>query len=509
MITNTGKEIIAKYLMGVAPAYASYIAVGCGAKPRPNISSLSAASSSTSIGITTVTVSNTAGLWVGAKVSKVSGTGTLQNNTIVTAINTNSTQFTISPNPTVELSSAVLSIEIDPSEKTLDFEMFRIPISSRGYINDNGVNKIIFTAELPPEERYEISEIGLYSAGSNPTAGSYDSKTLYAFTDAENWQFNNGTTLSTPVSITGSITNVSNNITTTSDAIQTLSNNTAFLNLTRAARYERCRYYNNILMLRGNSAYISSNAGVFTVGSNPELLQLTGQTIDFTRNSTADLLKIAFSIVNVFGDDGLYPSKARVMVEFSSSDGTQYARFQGEATHAASNFLTNRYMVITKRLDELTYSPTFSWSALSVVKIYVSAINDYTITTKAYSAPYVTLTTSTTHNLRAGDIVNITGLGSGYNGQFVVFDAPLTNTFRYVPTTTPGAGAGSLSIPIEASSSKYFIALDAIRLDNIGTINPLYGMTGYTIIQNSTSETIIKSPNSNNYIEFRVVVDVT
>ena len=33
MITNTGKSIIAKYLLGQAPAYASYIAIGCGATP--------------------------------------------------------------------------------------------------------------------------------------------------------------------------------------------------------------------------------------------------------------------------------------------------------------------------------------------------------------------------------------------------------------------------------------------------------------------------------------------
>ena len=32
MITNSGKSIIAKYLIGQAPAYASYIAVGCGAQ---------------------------------------------------------------------------------------------------------------------------------------------------------------------------------------------------------------------------------------------------------------------------------------------------------------------------------------------------------------------------------------------------------------------------------------------------------------------------------------------
>ena len=58
-------------------------------------------------------------------------------------------------------------------------------------------------------------------------------------------------------------------------------------------------------------------------------------------------------------------------------------------------------------------------------------------------------------------------------------------------------------------SANYFVALDALRLDNIATINPLYGMTGYSIIQNTNKETVIKSSNTNNYIEFRVVMDVT
>ena len=77
MITNTGKDIIAKYLMGNAPAYASYMALGCGPKPRLAITSLSGASSATSLGVTTVTVSSTDGIWVGAKIVKTSGTGTL------------------------------------------------------------------------------------------------------------------------------------------------------------------------------------------------------------------------------------------------------------------------------------------------------------------------------------------------------------------------------------------------------------------------------------------------
>lgn len=506
MITDTGKEILAKYLMGIAPAYASYIAIGCGAKPRQNITQITGASS---VG-TTVTCTSTSGLWIGAAVYDViSGTGTIPYNTTVTSIISN-TQFTLSQAPTVALSGATVLIEIDHSKEVLDFEMFRVPISSRGYINDGGVNKIVFTAELPTEERYEISEIGIFSAGSNPTAASFDSKTLYVFSDQENWQYNNGTTLSLPVSILSSITDGSNNIVSTENAIQTLANNTGFLDPVRSARYERCRFLNNIIMLRGNTSHLSSNAGVFTVGSSPKVLQITGQTINFSKNSTSDLIKVAFSIINVNGNSGLYPDKARVMIEFSSSDNTQYARMQAEATHSLYNFSTNRYMMIQKRLDELTYSANFSWEAMSIVKIYVSAISNLTITNKQASTTLVTLTTSLPHNLVAGDTVLVTGIDSRCNGQFIVYDTPTSNTFRYQSAgTTLSSTAVSPSVVIEASLSGYFIALDAVRLDNVSTINPLYGLTGYTIIQNTNAETVVKSANSNNYIEFRVVVDVT
>jgi hypothetical protein len=69
---------LAKYLLGQAPAYASYIAVGCGATP----------------------------LGVGDSMG-------------------------------------------DYSPKTnLDFEMFRVPISSRGFVNENGVDKIVFNRRI-------------------------------------------------------------------------------------------------------------------------------------------------------------------------------------------------------------------------------------------------------------------------------------------------------------------------------------------------------------------------
>ena len=300
------------------------------------------------------------------------------------------------------------------------------------------INKLIFTAELPSEERYEISEIGLFSAGSNSSATSYDSRTISSFSTTERWQYNDGSTISNPTLITEKITNSSNVITSTSACIQTNANNLGFLDSTRSARYERCRYLNNIIMLKGDTSNLTSSGGVFSIGSGAKFLQLTGQTVDFSRNSTADLLKIAFSIVNVDGASVTQPDTVRVLVEFSDADGSQYARLNAEVTNTSHNFSTNRYCIVSKRLDELTYSTTaFSWKNVTNIKIYTSVLI----------------------------------------------------------STTP--------------SANYFVALDAIRLDNISTANPLYGMTGYSMIQNSNAETVIKNANTNTYIEFRTNVDVT
>ena len=512
MITNSGKEIIAKYLMGTAPAYASYIALGCGPKPRQNINTVSSVSSVGSV----FTAASVSAIWVGAKVTIISGTGTLSTSqdTLITAI-TNNTTFTVSPAPTVALSGATVSVQPPSNKNVLDFEMFRVPIASRGYINDDGVNKIILTAELPTEERYEISEVGIFSAGSNPTAGAYDSKTISAFADTENWQFVDLTTIASPTLITTSIIDGSNNITSVSNAIQTNANNAAFLNATRAERYERCRYLNNVLMLRGNTSHISIVDGDPVIETNPKFLQLTGQSVDFSRNSTSDLLKIAFSIVNVNGDASPIPDNVRVVVEFSNSDGTQYARLVADAANSTYNFATNRYMSIEKRLDELVYFSSnpvnpFSWNNVSVVKVYTSALRTLSISDKEASSTYVTLTTADTHNLSAGDLVVIDGIDSRCNGTFSVYDTPTPTTFRYA-----SAGSTVSSVPVnpevevEAALSTFFIALDAVRLDNVATINPLYGLTGYSIIQNTDAETVIKSPNTNNYVEFRFILDVT
>ena len=381
MITNTGKTIIAKYLLGQAPAYASYIAIGCGATPL------------------------TTGDPIG-----------------------------------------------DYSTKTnLDFEMFRVPISSRGFVNENGVDKIVLTAELPTEERYEISEVGIYSAGSNPSAGAYDSKTVFAFTQSEGWQYHTADSVSGLPTFLGALDFPENNniISLPNPAFQTNADDPIFFKSPRLERYERPRFLNNVVMITGDESDITieTDSGPlqdhFVVEAGSNHIHLTGVNLDFTKNSPTDELRLAFSLINRDGNSVATPESVRILVEFASTETetAEYAKFEAEVVDDSSggnyDFSTERYFVVKKQLQELVTSPNFTWNAVDVVKIYVCVID-------------------------AG-----------------------------VP------------------SDNYFVALDAIKLENIATVNPLYGLTGYSVIQTSDASTILKNPNTNNYIEFRFSVDVS
>lgn len=374
MITNTGKSILGKYLLGQAPAYASFIAIGCGAKPLDTTDVL----------------------------------GDYSN------------------------------------KKNLDFEMLRVPISSRGFVNEGGLDKIVFTAELPAEERYEITEVGIFSAKSNPSAGAYDSKTVFSFTDVENWNYHTSTSSTAITTIPTALDEDDDNIISTElKVFQTNADNPIFYKTSRANRYERCRFLNNVILMRGDDATLTVSGGQFVIGAGSNHIHFTRPSTNFSQNSPVDELRLAFSVINKDGDSSLAPDTVRVLVDFASteSEGGEFARFEAEIVNGTGegeyDLDENRYVVISKQLQELYTTPTFTWNSVTVVKIYVSTID-----------------------------------------------------------------GGSVS-------DDYYVALDSMRLENIGTTNVLYGLTGYSVIQNPTSESIIKSPNTSNYVEFRFSIGVT
>jgi hypothetical protein len=52
-------------------------------------------------------------------------------------------------------------------------------------------------------------------------------------------------------------------------------------------------------------------------------------------------------------------------------------------------------------------------------------------------------------------------------------------------------------------TNDYFIIYDGIRIENVSTLNPLYSLVGYNLISTQNALPILKSENTNNYIEYR------
>lgn len=471
MITNTGKQIVAKYLIGQTPSFASHIAVGCGAKPLTNIN-IGISSVEYADGFLSIQTATKHMLSSGQKVNLVGLTWTdttknldgLYTILLVPDSEDENIFVVLAPEGLTagqkDQSSLIARVVINfQNQDSLDFEMFRVPISSRGYVVENDVSKIVFTAELPTEERYEMTEIGLFSAGANPSAGIYDSRSLYSFTQSENWEYHS-LSASTAIPVKNEPLDkdgTSDVINIVESVFQTTSDNRLFASSPlRISRGERGRFLNNTIMIAGDTSKIDVGAeptqrlSVDTDNYESTHIHLDGISTDFNKQSPLDELRFAFSLVNKVGD-GPSPSKILMILEFSSDDqynSGKYARFEVNIEHdpelnATNNLNTNRYFVVKKELQELVKSTDFSWDAVNILKIYTCVL---------------------------------------------VQDN--TDPLLYNP------------------SPNYYIALDGLRLENKSSTNPLYGLTGYSVIANQDSSPIIKEQNTTNYVEFRTSVGI-
>lgn len=458
MITNTGKDIIAKYLIGQAPSYAAYIALGCGPKPKTYPATLSGYE------------------------DKVS----------------------------------------------MDMEMFRVPITSRGYVTDiidgQEVSKVVFTAELPTEQRYVISEVGVYSAKSNPSATAKDSRILYAFTETENWEYHResdsigvGTTITKPLYGNtndgkikpGQLDPVPNAV------FRATSDNAIFLSDKRTLIHEPPRFLNSSIFIPGNMSDLTINGpksvSVSTLGGryHGEHIHLTGTSINLSKNSPSDQIKFSFSVVNTDEDYTLPPSKVVGIVEFAGADTnetTHYAKFPIEEV---ADLSTNRYRVVTNKLSDLEKGTEFTWETASVVKVYVSVMNKPLVTNKALTSNVATLTTSQIHGFAVGSIVTVTDVDATFNGTHVI-TAVTDSTFSFAKTASDVASiAVTGAAAAEAPSSQFYVCADALRFENITSQNPLYGLTGYSVVRTGDGQPITKATNTSSMVEFRFGLDVS
>ena len=382
MITTDGKQIIAKYLLDQAPAFATHIAAGCGTKPL------------------------------------LSGD----------------------------------EANVSASVQSLDFEIFREPILAKGFVNEGGVEKIVFKAQMPTTQRYLISEVGLYPAGTNVIAGKYDSRLLVTFTSAEPWSYvTNGSGSAIQFEPDGVLnltsgSAITNDITTTTKGQFINSDSTIFNTSSRSSRLEQPRLLGRALMVSGSSSYLTLNPGDATklvTTSSASYIENTSINFDFSQNIATDKLKLAFSLLSRTASVDTAPDSVRILLEFTNGTGLPGTSPKAQLSMilSASDFLVdgdaNRYTVVTKSLSNFEKDSNFTFSNINAIKIYTSIL-----------------------------------VGG-------------------VPT------------------NNYLIAYDGLRIDNVSTINPLYSLVGYDVIKTDDALPILKQENTNNYIEYRFGIGVT
>lgn len=485
MLTNIGKNIIGKYLVGTSTQYASHIAIGCGSKPittatsysdyttktemdfemiRMPIISRSYLNDKTTLSITNVAVTNATnsatftvssnsfviGQLVtisgisGATIGGVTATSFNQSYT-VTAITT--TTFTAIPYTAIAPTSSATSARTG---------------TAIGY-----VNKISFTAELPLEDRYEITELALWSDLNNPIPSGIDSKNIFNFSrNQESWQYylsSSGnvynltyvsSSLDTGATVVNSNTN--NIVFATSPAIKALltnSDNVFFNNATldgnsktRLTRYERPRFLDDAIILAADMSKFNINSGTTVPNDldttvNNDYLSISGIKFgNLDTNSTSDEFILAYSLINknaVPTTSFATIESVNFMIEFLTNTG-KFARYHFKQ-RSTSLSETNRYQTIKVSLGDSTNSQKdslFKWSDATSAKIYAS-IQD----------------------------------SSGNQ---------LTD---------------------------YALALDGLNFNNKNNLNNAnYGMVAYVPVKNTSAEALIKTSNSSNLIEFRLIL---
>ena len=446
MITNSGKDIIAKYLLGQTSSYATHIAIGCGADP----------------------------LETDDEIPEESG-----------------------------------------NKQILDFEMLRVPITSRGLVKQNGTTQVALTAELPSENRYEITEVSLWSAANNTLARDSDSRMIFTF--LENWEKHSTSVSPIPILNTlGTDFNIEDD-----DQIifSCNSGDKVFDAQPRLARKEGARFLNRSIFIRGDSSVIESEDFTISTATSNGTVLTYNATNDFSEGDRVTISSSSNKLFNVVN--------AQVLSATSSSFTIQKGVSSTETSSGGAVWLTSSWLpeedptgftsthihlnginlnlgqnnprdelalavsVLDKTFDGSDGTPEF---VKILVEFYRNEVDQGTGFAKAELYLDSSQLIDRYHVIRfpISDLIT--------SPDFTFSQARVARIFAYV-----GIEQDSEIVP----SNKHYVAIDGFRLDNVTTQNPLYKMVGYSPTKNADGTPIVKFSNTQNYIEFRFSLGVT
>jgi hypothetical protein len=343
------------------------------------------------------------------------------------------------------------SVTFASDADSLGFEVARVPVLSKGLLKEDGQEKIVFKAELPLEQRFQITEIGLYPAQTNIVAGNFDSKIVSAFSNSEPWAYSNNLNDSGTVLYIGPVPIDSVNVgdvqisnPSWEDFIFINSNSPIFEYSDRINRGEQPRYLNRSMAVSGSTSVVSgvsASSSLIDISSSASYyVENNSINLNLGKNLPSDQIKLALSVVSVARDgvQSLAPDNVKIRLELLNNSGANPPKAYVNMALQDTDIDLMRYQVITKNLSDFTTTENFSWSAINAIRIYTCIHDDSNVET----------------------------------GDHIVF-------------------------------------YDGIRFENISSYNPLYSLVAAEYIKTLDENPILKKENSTSYVEYRFGVGVS
>ena len=348
------------------------------------------------------------------------------------------------------------SATFSASVQSLEFEVARVPVLSKGLLKEDGVEKIVFKAELPIEQRYQITELGLYPAESNAVAGNFDSRIISTFSNSETWSYSNNLNNSGTVLYNGPLRISKLNpgdIETLdpsteyelADFVFIKSNSPIFEYSDRINRGEPPRYSNRSMLVSGSTSVVNnlmspSSASIDVSSSSSYYVENNSINLNLSKNLPSDQIKLALSILSTARDgiESQAPDNVKIRVELLNNSGAFPPKAYAEISLQDTDIDLMRYQVVTKNLSDFTTTENFSWSAINGIRIYTCIHDDSNVNT-----------------------------------------------------------------------GEHFVLYDGLRFENISSYNPLYSLVAAEYVKTLDQNPILKKENSTSYVEYRFGVGVS
>jgi hypothetical protein len=347
------------------------------------------------------------------------------------------------------------SATFSASVQSLGFEVARVPILSKGLLKENGQEKIVFKAELPIEQRYQMTELGIYPAENNAVAGNFDSRIISTFSNSEPWAYSNNENDSGTVKYKGelridpiNVGDIATSIPSENyvlDVFQFINSNSPIFEYSdRVNRGEPPRYLTKSLNVSGSTSVVlgvsASSSLIDTTDNDSYYIENNSINLNLGKNLPTDQIKLAFSVISLARDgiNSQAPDNVKIRLEFLNNSGASQSRAYINIALQDTDIDLMRYQVVTKSLSDFTTEPNFSWSSVNGVRIYTCIHDDSNV---------------------------ITG--------------------------------------------EHFVLYDGLRFENISSNNPLYSLVAAEYIKTLDENPILKRENSTSYVEYRFGIGVS